>query len=203
MAICKLCFKKIRETSFIHLIRRDLCLCENCYNEMKPTFKRFYLLRHKGTALYDYTSAIRSRLYQFKGCYDIEISTIFIDRYKYYFRLKYHGFLIIPAPSYSEDNEQRGFNHVIEMFKTIGLPIVEAFIKTEHHKQTESGFLGRQEIGNYIKLNGNPDLRNKKLLLVDDVFTTGSTLKSLITLLEPLHPKTIEILVMSKTTNHR
>ena len=203
MALCKLCFKKIRETSFMHLFRKDLCLCDSCYNEMKPTFKKFSILKYKGTALYEYTSAIRSRLYQFKGCYDIEISSIFLDRYKNYFRLKYHGYIIVPAPSYFEDNEQRGFNHVIEMFKTIGLPIVEAFIKTEHHKQTENNLTGRRDIWHYIQLNGKPDLTNKRLLLVDDVCTSGSTLSSMIKLLEPLHPKTIEILVMSKTISHR
>ena len=204
MAICKLCFKKIRETSFIHLLRPDLCICEDCYNEMIPRFKRFNVLGYRGTAVYDYTQAIRSRLYQFKGCFDIEISTIFLDRYKYFFRLKYHDYIIVPAPSYFEDNEIRGFNHVIEIFKTLGLPIVEAFVKTEHHKQTETKMRhGREEIYKYIKLNGKPELYNKKILLVDDVYTTGSTMKTMVRLIEPLRPKNIEILVMSKSLGKR
>ena len=199
MPICKLCFKKIKETSFRYLFRNDFCLCDECYNIMKPKLYKFNVLNYKALSLYLYDDVIRARLYQFKGCFDIEIATIFLDRYKYYFRLKYYGYIMVPAPSYSGDNEARGFNHVVEMFKIIGLPICEAFIKTEHHKQTEQKGLGRKDIGNYIVLNGKPDLKNKKVLLVDDVFTSGSTMRSLIRLVESLHPKTIKILVMSKT----
>lgn len=203
MPICKLCFKDIKDTSFVQLIRTDLSLCDKCYLDMQPHFTKFSVSGYKATAIYHYDSAIRSRLYQFKGCFDIEISAIFLDRYKYYFRLKYAGYVVVPAPSYSGDNEIRGFNHVIEMFKVIGLPIVQAFRKTEHHKQTESGMAGRKDIEHYIEVNGKPDLTNKKVLLVDDVFTSGSTMKTMIKLVEKMHPKDIRILVMSKSMHTR
>ena len=39
----------------------------------------------------------------------------------------------------------------------------------------------------------------KKVLIVDDVFTTGSTVNAMIDLIKPKNPKKIKILVMSKT----
>ena len=57
----------------------------------------------------------------------------------------------------------------------------------------------RRDISKYMELIDRPDLFNKKILLVDDVYTTGSTMKAAIDLVKQLHPKKIKVLVISKT----
>ncbi|MCR5506092.1 MAG: hypothetical protein K6F07_03770 [Bacilli bacterium] len=203
MPLCKLCFKEIRKSSIKHLLMPSLSLCENCYKDMHPHFDKFEVLGYSAIAIYHYDEAIKSRLYQFKGCFDIEINMIFLDRFALYYRLKFYDYVVIPAPSYIEDDERRGFNHVVEIFKNLKLPIVNLFVKTEHHKQADLGLEGRREIKKYIEVRSGIDIRNKKVLLVDDVFTTGSTMKTMIGLVEKMHPKDIKILVMSKTQHYQ
>ena len=56
----------------------------------------------------------------------------------------------------------------------------------------------REKIGNYLTID-EVDLSNKKILLVDDVYTTGSTIKSMIKLVKEKGAKKVKVLIMSKT----
>ena len=74
-------------------------------------------------------------------------------------------------------------------------------VKTKGIKQANSSFEKRKDIGKYMLLNEATDLSKTRILLVDDVYTTGSTMKAAVRLIEKLHPKDIKILVMSKVEN--
>ena len=88
---------------------------------------------------------------------------------------------------------------MIEIFKNLGLEMLEIIEKTEKHKQAKSSVNSRHQVYKFLALSAHPDLRKKKVLLVDDVYTTGSTIKSSINLIEKLNPKRIEVLVIAKT----
>ena len=165
----------------------------------KPVFKKISINHTKGLAIYYYDQTIRENLYHFKGCYDYELYPIFLYQYAGYLHMKYHDYIVVPAPSYYEDNEKRGFNHVERIFSLLNLEIVNLFIKTEHHKQAMIRTNERRDIYKYLKVKDNIDISNKKVLLVDDVFTSGSTMSSMINLVKKMNPKKIEFLVMSKT----
>ena len=196
--ICKLCFKSFYPKDIVHIFN-DINVCLNCFREIEPKFIEFKVGQYKAISIYEYGDKIKELLYQFKGCFDIEISDVFLGRYARELKLMYEGYLVVPVPSYYEDDEIREFNHVEEMFKFLKLPMRKVIVKTDKIKQADKHYNERQEIGNHLKLIGGEDLKNKKLLIVDDVYTTGSTVKAVISLLETLRPKTIKILVMSKT----
>ena len=180
-------------------MRNDLCLCRKCYEEMKPKFFRFKVGKAKATAVYPYEEKVRSTLFQFKGCYDYELKDVFLNYPKPLLRARFRGFTIIPAPSSDAHNAQRGFNHVQEMFSCLGLPMLLALKKVGDVKQTTLDYAQRQSVKERISYVGPKDLSGKKILLVDDVFTTGATIKACQAFIEKRHPKTIQILVMSKT----
>lgn len=156
--------------------------------------------KYRATALYYYDSTIRTYLYQFKGCFDYELYPVFLNFIADYYHIHYHGYVIIPVPSYSGDDEIRGFNHVEWIFSLLKIKMMKVLIKTEHHKQANVSIKERKDIVKYMKVKDNIDLTGQKVLVVDDVYTTGNTMKTCIKLIEDLHPKKIEVLVLSMTT---
>ena len=181
-------------------ILSDYRICMKCYREITPTFIKFKVGNYKALAIYEYDERIKKLLYQFKGCFDIEIFDVFLSRFARELRLMYFDYIMVPIPSYREDDEIREFNHVEEMFKVLKLKTERALEKTEKIKQANLSFKQRKEIKNFLRITNGDAIRNKKILLVDDVYTTGSTMSAAISLIEQYHPKRIEILVMSKTS---
>ena len=111
----------------------------------------------------------------------------------------FKGYKMIPIPSYENDDETRGFNHVVEAFNYLGLKTIKILEKTAHHKQATKGAKNRKDIIKYLAIKSPIDLSKERVLLVDDIYTTGSTMKSALNLIEKLHPKEIKILVLAKT----
>ena len=138
-------------------------------------------------------------LFQFKGCFDYELAPLFLERVKFLLRIKYQNYVLVPAPSTDEANKKRGFNHVVEIFKSLKLKMLPIIHKTKSHKQSDHTAKGRRDITHVLSIDKNVNLKDKKILLVDDIMTTGSTLFSCVELLKKLHPKKIEILVIAKT----
>ena len=182
-----------------HILNEKIPICRTCQNEMRPKFIKFKAEGHNATYIYDYNPFIKKLIYQYKGCYDYELNKAFISMFAKEIKLRYSSYVVIPVPSYKKEDEERGFNHVVEIYKNLGLTMLEILEKTEKHKQATSTVNSRHNVYKYLALNSRPDLRKKKVLLVDDVYTTGSTIKSAINLVEKLNPKRIEVLVIAKT----
>ncbi len=197
--VCKLCFKDYYQISLLDILDDSNCICKQCYKEIVPVFKQFDVDGYKAVSIYGYTPKIQSLLFQFKGCFDIEIGNVFLERYRRELRFRYIDYVLVPIPSFKDDDENRGFNHVIEMFKILKLPMIDLIEKTKQVKQATSSSKERIEISKYLQLKNRQSLKKKNVLIVDDVYTTGATMKAAIKLVEQLNPKKIEILVMSKT----
>ena len=201
MKHCKICFKEIKIDDFCRLFDNDICLCNACQKLLEPKFINFKIDRYKALALYDYSEFIKKQIYVFKGCFDYEMKDIFLNLFTKELKIYFSGYKVIPIPSYKKDDETRGFNHVLEVFKQMGLEVYQIVEKTEHFKQAEKSAKVRQSINKYLRLNTNNTLVKDKLLLVDDIYTTGATMKATINLVEQLHPKDIKVLVLAKTIN--
>ena len=197
--VCKICFKDIQNYSLFSITNRKNILCENCFGKMNAKFIAFNIGSVKGIAIYEYDETIKELIYKYKGCYDYELKDIFLYRYLTYLRIKYHGYIVVPAPSYYLDDEKRGFNHVIEIYKASGLKMEPVIHKIKSHKQSENNSKKRKSIKSILSIDEKCELKGKKILLVDDIMTTGSTLLSCIELLRSKIPKKIEILVIAKT----
>ena len=177
---------------------KDVHICHHCFVKFKPIFKHFKFEGCSALAIYEYDDFIRSLIYQFKTNLDIALGPIFLERYlhlKYF----YLGYKIALAPSHVSHDLERGFRPVEEIFKVLGLPLIDPFIKTNKVKQVELGVEERKEVSKYIKLKENFNLKNQTILLVDDIMTTGSTLKAMVEILKEENVKKIKILVVAKT----
>ena len=196
---CKICFKEIKNNDIVRLLDDDICLCSKCQNEFEPKFTSFTDNGYKATALFEYTPYIKELVYKYKGCFDYELKDAFLNLYYKEIKIRYSGYKIIPIPSYIEDDKVRGFNHVVEMYKNLGLEPLPIIEKTAHFKQAEHKAKKRSEISKYLVLKEQIDLSKSKVLIVDDIYTTGSTIRAAINLIEKLNPKQIRVLVFAKT----
>ena len=115
--------------------------------------------------------------------------------------------LILPVPIHTSKLKKRGFNQVEKIFK----PWMD-----KHHfhycdilertKQTKSQYQllrhERQEnLANAFTLKDYVDVKNRKCLLIDDIFTTGSTLKNCAMVLKNHGAKTVSGLVLASQAN--
>ena len=169
--------------------------------ELEPKFINFKVNGYKALSIYEYTPFIKNEIYLFKGCFDYELKGIFLNLFFKELKIRYSGYKIVPIPSYKEDDDKRGFNHVVEFCREIGLDILQLLEKTAHHKQADRTALERAEIYKYLCLKSHQKLEKDKVLIVDDIYTTGATMKAAINLIEKLNPKEIRVLVLAKTND--
>jgi competence protein ComFC len=152
----------------------------------------------------DYGPFFKSRIHQYKALGDIELGKTFLHQHQDYLRIKYRGFTFLPAPSFSEHVLQRGFHHLDEILLPLGIPLLHVFYKNKPYRQAEQDVQGRQGIHDVIQRHADTPLP-RKLVLFDDVMTTGETIRSM-TRLIPIHEKfDLKIIVLARKieTNSR
>ena len=199
--ICKICFKEYSRNSLRTIFHNDQ-ICYACYKKLKPVFISHKIDDIKALSIYYYDEDIKTFLYQLKGCYDIELSSVFLANFVYLLKIRFHNYYVIPIPSYHLDDVAREFNHVEEVFKYLKLPMLKILYKSEKYKQSDHKAKDRHLISNYLKVSDLKQVENKRILLVDDVITTGSTLRAAIKLIKEGHPKCIRILTIAMTKEH-
>lgn len=112
--------------------------------------------------------------------------------------------LIIPVPLYWQDRLKRGYNQTYllacQISRNTDIPVcVEKLIK---YKKTPSQTkLSRRERINNIKgifkLKNHKILENKKIILIDDVFTTGSTVNECARMLREAKAKCVNVITLA------
>ena len=202
MVNCKLCFEKIHFNGINALIKNRM-ICQKCYNGFELINKKEYINGIEVRYLYEYNDFLKMNIYLLKGCYDIELKDIFLDRWKYILRLIYKGYLLVPVPSYFESDNKRGFNHVEEIFSSIKLKSNKCLKKTKDIKQANLSKKQREKIDKVLIIENGEILKGKKVLIVDDIYTTGSTLNACINLVRKYYPKVLKCLILCKKTSKK
>ena len=143
-----------------------------------------------------YNNFIKEIIYKYKGLYDIELKNIFTEYFKDLILDKYQGYALAFAPSSLEDDNIRGFNHVKEMFSFWHNKKIDCFYKKNQVKQSSRNHEERKQIANEIGINVESLIGVKKLLIVDDILTTGNTLKTCINLVRQHYNIKIKLLTI-------
>ena len=190
---CLICGEKLTTKT----IYAKTHICRYCYRKLPFSYRRFQILDVSGLAIYNYQGIIKDSLLSLKANGDSEIAKLFLEPIKEYLKSEYFGYTLLPIPSTKTSNKNRGFNHVIEIYKSLDLPIDDVLIKKKEWKQSDQRFKNRFQVRNILTLNGEVS-QKKKYLLVDDIVTTGETLKAAIQLLAKNGVHKVKILVIAK-----
>ncbi len=201
---CAICGNIIDET-------RPYCLCDHCRNHVGWKLEEPYITNVSGNQI-NCISCCSYGLYErrliFRLKYNKKRSTaaiigeIVADRLKHS-DLEYD--IIVPVPMEKSKEKQRGFNHAFliakEAGKILDKPVVEhALIRTK--KTVAMRGLGPSErraniLGAFALGREARKIKNKRVLLFDDICTTFATGEECIRILLDAKPDSVDFIVFA------
>lgn len=162
-------------------------------------------------SVFDYQGMIRTNILNYKFKEKSYMAKTFakflINNEKLFEKIKTYD-TIVPVPISRKRMKQRGYNQSLiiakELNKYFKLEIAEnSLIKVKNViEQSKLNKEDRQNnIINAYEIKNEQILENKKVLLIDDIYTTGSTVNECSKMLKLANPKKIGVLTLAKVTN--
>lgn len=111
--------------------------------------------------------------------------------------------IIVPVPLHWRRQWQRGYNQVVELLRPAagGLRILPHCLQRVRHTQSQTGMDRKSRISNLRHAfrchTGSVD--NQRVLLVDDVMTTGATLQAASHCLLDAGARQVEVMILART----
>ena len=202
--ICEQCGERLPETC---LLSPPLAVnrCGNCITRPPPFQRTVFAYRYNGPVAeliqqLKFTEAlILSRL----------LAELIIDRLKTHHSDLSQPDALIPVPLHPKRLKQRGFNQSLEIARHIGkdldIPVYKHLLIRTRATPKQSG-LNRKARERNIKgafrlspNRGNRELADKHIAIVDDVITTGSTIREVAKVLKRAGPVKITVIAVAKT----
>lgn len=182
---CLLCGKDyLKDGSLYDMLLNDDGLCCACRQAWRRWRRKTMLESFPVHGIWTYNEAFAQALFQYKECHDEALAAIFLKPFALRLHWRYRGYTLLLMPSTQRKRNERGFDHLALLFSTLHLPMLTPFYKTDDSVQKEKNRLQRQQIITTIRRDQSIPLP-RKILLCDDVMTTGATLKGALRTLEP------------------
>ncbi|HFI0164370.1 TPA: ComF family protein [Streptococcus suis] len=167
---CLATFEKIAEQHCPHCFRSgEEGSCKDCH---------YWLSQGKSvshTAIFQYNEAMADYFSRYKFQGDYILRKIFSEQVKKALE-PYSDYTIVPIPLSQERLEERGFNQVTGILDAARIPYKELLGKRDSQKQSSKSREERLATGQTFYLVDEKSLP-EKILLVDDIYTTGATIQ--------------------------
>lgn len=115
--------------------------------------------------------------------------------------------LLVPIPLTSEKLSERGYNQSLELAKVLGasldVQVKQFLVKTRNVDMRRLNWEERREAveGLYALRENSDEAQGHKVLLIDDVVTTGFTISECASLLQDVEPASVNVLVAGRTVH--
>ncbi len=220
---CHICLEPIIvETSWSTLFDfTERTLCDTCENQFQtiapPTCKRCMKLTDEplcqdciywekkygkdpldqNISIYTYNEFMRETMATFKYRGDYEIVHAWKEPLRKAFQEHFPTKItIIPIPLARQRWNERGFNQAEAIAHQLGQPLSGILIRTTERKQSKRTRWERIESANPFQLIGSPP---ENILLIDDIFTTGTTIRQAAQTLKEQGAKQISSLTLARS----
>jgi ComF family protein len=194
-------------------------LCEDCSSKMtyleKPLYDKYSKESAENAFQFDYVQAvyplsaqIRTLIHHFKynemtkiGSYLAGCANQFMGKNPFPETIDH----VIPIPLHSVKKRMRGFNQAEILSKQIaahwGISHTPNLVLRKKFTSTQTKLKKEERLKNVSDaffLSGKYNVKNKVVLIVDDVFTTGSTANSISQILKKNDAKCVFVLTIAK-----
>ena len=192
---------------------KNTFLCKKCENKLKQIAvfgNDIYLDKFFENHLYifKYDGIIRNTLLNYKfneKSYLYKGFIEFFNKYqKMYFQFDFYD-IIIPIPISKKRLKLRGYDQSLliskDISKILNIKLEENIlikIKNNNMQSTLDKFKRNENVKNVYKLKTEEKIKNKKILLIDDIYTTGATANECSKVLKLVGAEKIDILTIAK-----
>ncbi|MBD1381389.1 ComF family protein [Metabacillus arenae] len=151
-------------------------VCSDCSRWQNQPEWKDTLVCNRST--YEYNDFMKEVLAAFKYRGDAELVYVFKyafeNTFKKYFQ---ENDMIVPIPSSKERLYERGFNQAKLLAECLDLSIYEPITRLHHEKQSKKSRQERIQTKNVFQMTSPSAISNQNILLIDDLYTTGTTLR--------------------------
>jgi len=192
---CRICGRSFENGEYLYK-RDDLCF--DCVRWEEDS--EWSGLLASNTPLYSYNDFLKESLAMFKFRGDYMIIHAFSD----FLKIKLNELkpdLYVPIPLSAERLYERGFNQAEAMIKEAGLLPTHLLSRIHSEKQSKKSRSERIQISQVFCLAqdaGPEEIQGKSILLVDDIYTTGSTLRHAAKILKDAGAKVVTSLTLAR-----
>ena len=190
-------------------------LCNKCQKQLESQAKfkieenqdtNYYFQKH--LYIFEYQGIIRKIIlnYKFQGkAYLYKTFVNFLLKNQKFFQILKSYDTIIPVPISKKRQKERGYNQSFLLAKEIAnntdLNLINnCLYKTQNI--IEQSKLNKEDrlknIKGVYKLKNHQILKNKRILLLDDIYTTGSTVNECCKILKEANPGRIDVFTIAK-----
>lgn len=170
--LCEMCGRDWLEVPKEH---RHGKVCSDCEKwEERPDYKGVLKLNR---SVYHYNSFMKEVLasYKFRG--DAVIANVFQKELQRLHRLHGDKQIVVPIPLSEERLYERGFNQSLLLAQQLNVEIVEALAKSDTVKQSKKGRSDRVKGENNFHVVLPETVKGEDIVLMDDIYTTGTTIR--------------------------
>lgn len=175
-------------------------LCKSCLDKLDFVDNDFDILGYRAHNLYFYNDFSKKLIGDYKFNRNTSLYRVFGSMLKEYMEKKniFDHDYVLTVPSSKSIVKKRGFNHVrliSDYFLDKNL-YLDSFKKIKNTKAQHN--LSREDRTKNLRSSFtiNEDLKDKKILILDDIITSSATMKEVIKTLIKKNPKNIQILAL-------
>ncbi|MGE8206887.1 phosphoribosyltransferase family protein [Heyndrickxia sp. NPDC080065] len=168
---CQTCSRSLEKLSSEY-IKDNICL--DCHRwEADPEWSG---ILEKNISLYEYNEFLKELIARFKFRGDYVLAKIFSQKIKNTLSSMTYD-VIIPIPLSKERQQERGFNQAIALAHEAELQTAAILTRIHSEKQSKKSRQERIHIDQVFHLKDDTSMKGKNIILFDDIYTTGSTLR--------------------------
>ncbi|MDN7241518.1 ComF family protein [Planococcus sp. N028] len=166
---CKGGFEKINGTVCPICSAPSDSLCKDCIGWETTEYAA---LLQCGKSLYYYNKPMQNYLHQYKFLQDVVLSEVFASELQE--ELGKTKATIVPIPMHPDKLRERTFSQVDQMLEAAGLSYLHLLAKS---KQVQGKKTKKERMASSDLFTWNGITVPEKILLIDDLYTTGTTIR--------------------------